>query len=269
MWQSPEISAQEFAQYQRLLYELTGISLNDTKKPLVASRLLPRLRHYGMKSFSEYLRLVKTDPNESQHMTDLLTTNETRFFREDAHLAFLKGELQRTSSQGKNYSLWSAASSSGEEAYSMAMICAEVLGVNGSFQILGSDISQRILDRATRAVYAMDRAATIPLDLLKKYCLRGVRSNEGTFTIIPELKRHVEFRQVNLLEIPRSLGSFDFVFLRNVMIYFDQPTRSRIIESIAPLLSRDGCLIIGSAESLLGITTSLVSVGPNVYRRKQ
>ena len=98
---------------------------------------------------------------------------------------------------------------------------------------------------------------------------RGVRSNEGTFTIIPELKRHVEFRQVNLLEIPRSLGSFDFVFLRNVMIYFDQPTRSRIIESIAPLLSRDGCLIIGSAESLLGITTSLVSAGPNVYRRKQ
>ncbi len=267
MWQMPELTDAEFSQFQKLLYDLTGISLNETKMPLVSSRLLPRMRQFECRSFSEYLRIVRSDAAESQHMTDLLTTNETRFFREDTHLEFLKEALARE--PGRPYTLWSAACSSGEEPYSMAMVCAEALGAEGDYRILGSDISQRVLDRASRAMYAMDRASAIPLDLLKKYCLRGVRTNEGFFSIVPELRRRVEFKQVNLLEIPPNLGIFDFVFLRNVMIYFDQPTRARIISSIVPLLSSKGYLIIGSAESLLGVSDTLESVQPHVYRRRK
>lgn len=268
IWQVPTLQDQEFALFQKFLYETTGISLNDGKKPLVSGRLMSRLRLLELNSFEEYFRIVQRDPVECQIMTDLLTTNETRFFREPAHFVFMKEKLEGMKSHRSLIRAWSAACSSGEEPYTMAMTCAEVLGVGGAFEILGSDISQRVLDRAERGVYSMERAETLPPDHLRKYCLRGVRSNEGTFRISPELRHHVKFRQINLLSPPGDLGQFDFIFLRNVMIYFDAATRKHIVDRMMHVLRPGGFFVIGTAESLISVTDQLVTAAPHVYRRK-
>ncbi|MCE9600306.1 MAG: protein-glutamate O-methyltransferase CheR [Spirochaetia bacterium] len=267
-WQAPALQDQEFKLFQKLLYDTTGIALNDGKKPLVSGRLMSRLRHFELRTFDDYFRLVKRDAVECQMMTDLLTTNETRFFREPAHFVFMREKLLAMKGSRGVIRAWSAACSSGEEPYTMAMTCAETLGIDGGFDILGSDISQRVLDRAERGVYSMERAEGLAPDLLKKYCLRGVRSNEGTFCISRELRRHVKFRQINLLSPPNDLGHFDFIFLRNVMIYFDAVTRKQIVDRMMHVLKPGGFFVIGTAESLISVTDQLETAAPHVYRRR-
>jgi len=269
-WQMPLLNDQEFGRIRRLLYETTGIALNDTKKPLVSSRLMNRLRHLEIQSFSAYYQLVKADPDECQVMTDLLTTNETRFFREEAHFTFLRKELESPQSKRSlPFRAWSAACSSGEEPYTIAMVCAEVLGMEGQFEVLGSDISQRVLDRARTGVYTMDRAASVPPAMLKKYCMKGVRTNEGKFCVVRRLRDHVTFKQINLLSPPVDTGGFDFIFLRNVMIYFDNATRKQIVDRMIGSLKVGGYFVIGTAESLIGVTDTLESADSHVYRRRQ
>ncbi len=262
------ITDAEFAQFQRLIYQIAGISLADSKKVLLMGRLGKRLRALGLNSFGDYYKHVAGggDPQELQTMVDLLTTNETYFFREEAHFDFLRNTVISQHPAGQSFDVWSAASSTGEEIYTLAMVLADEMGVNGNWSILGSDISTHVLAIAQRGLYWLDRTRGLPQEYLKKYCLKGVRSHEGAFLIAPELRRHTRFMQINLNTKLPDIGKFHVVFLRNVMIYFDNDTKRKVVARIVEKLRPGGYLIVGHSESLNGINDTVKPVKPTIYR---
>jgi chemotaxis protein methyltransferase CheR len=260
------ISDGEFVLFRDIIYELAGIHLPDTKKGLVSGRLGKRLRHLSLKSFRDYFDRVREDAAERQVMVDLLTTNETYFFREPKHFDFLRGELLPRVGQPE-LRVWSAACSSGEEPYSLAMSLADARGFGG-WRILGTDISNRVLAAARSGVYPLEDAETIPKPYLGRFCLRGVRSQQGKFCIDERLRQRVEFRQLNLNGSWGAMERFHVVFLRNVMIYFNATTKARLVERIAGQLEPGGHLIIGHSETLNGLTSRFAVVRPSVYRLK-
>ncbi|OJZ19961.1 MAG: SAM-dependent methyltransferase [Thiobacillus sp. 65-29] len=266
--QASALSDQDFGEFQRLLYRLAGISLSPAKKALVCGRLAKRLKHHSLDSYRDYLRLLTSgrEPEELQTALDLLTTNETYFFREPKHFEFLQ-QILAERRPGAPFRVWSAACSSGEEPFSIAMLLADRLG-EAPWEILASDISTRVLERARSGLYAMERAQHIPQRYLKEYCLRGVGSQAGRFLIDRRLRARVNFRQINLNETLPQLGEFDVVFLRNVMIYFDTDTKARVVQRIAATLKRGAHLLIGHSESLNGVTDALAVVRPSVYRKQ-
>ncbi len=262
------ITDQEFALFQRLIYKLAGISLSDAKRVLLVGRLGRRLKHYRFDTYSQYYRLLSSGehPDELQQMVDLLTTNETYFFREPQHFDFLRDVLLKDRYGAGTFRIWSGASSSGEEAYSMAMVLAEHRS-DGPWEVFGSDISLTVLARAQAGVYTQERISGIPPDYLRKYCLKGVRSQEGKLLIDNRLKQRVRFAQVNLTQPITGVGDFDVIFLRNVMIYFDAETKRKVIENMLPHLKPEGYFIVGHSESLHGISTRLQALKPTIYRR--
>jgi chemotaxis protein methyltransferase CheR len=268
---SYEINDAEFKRFSGLIYDIAGITLTDAKKMLLTGRLSKRLKAFGMETYTQYFKYV-TDPShaaELQFMVDLLTTNETYFFREPQHFEFLKQIVPATIKQGQVFRVWSAAASIGAEAYTIAMVLADKLGDNGSWEILGTDISNSVLDQARSGHYRMAEADKIPAQYLKKYCLKGKGEQEGTFLIDKKLRQHVSFQQLNLnVEGMKKAGDFDVIFLRNVMIYFDIPTKQRVVANLIPCMKNSGYLIVGHAESLNGITNALTLVKPTVYKRQ-
>ena len=264
-----QITDQEFALFQRLIYKIAGISLSDSKKVLLVGRLTKRLRQYSLTSFTAYYRLL-ADGNhqeELQTMVDLLTTNETYFFREPKHFDYLRDQIVAKRNNPTTFRIWSAASSSGEEAYSIAMTMAESIP-DKPWEIVGSDICTQVLDKATTGHYSLARTEGIPPGYLRKYCLKGVRAHEGTFLITPELRQRTRFYQINLTHpVEADIGEFDVIFLRNVMIYFDPQTKTRVVHNLLPRLKSGGHLFIGHSETLNGITDRVVSVQPTIYRK--
>ncbi len=260
------ISQVEFVQFQRLIFDIAGINLSDVKKTLLVGRLSKRLQHFGFLRFAEYYKHVtdKNNPAELQVMVDALTTNETFFFREPKHFDFLRKRASEV--RGNMFRVWSAASSSGEEAYSMAMVLAEVLG-NTSWEVIGTDINTCVLAKAQQGHYPLQRIDGISPALLKRYCLKGTGEQVGTLLIIKELRERVRFLQSNLMGPRKDLGFFDVIFLRNVMIYFDSDTKRKVITNLLPYLKNDGHFIVGHSESLNGLTNELVPVQPTVYQR--
>jgi len=260
----------EFLSFQKLIYEWAGIHMSEAKKTLIAGRLLKRLRHYNFGSYQQYINHILSPGNEveKQMMINLLTTNETYFFRESQHLDYLAEKIIPAIqlSGGEKFRIWSAASSSGQEAYSIAMILEDELG-SGKWEILGTDINETVLQKAKNALYPIETAEKIPQKYLKKYCLKGVRSQEGSFTIVPELKKNIEFIKLNLNEDFPNIGFFNVVFLRNVMIYFDMETKKKLVERIYNVLKYDGLLITGHSENLNNISTKFKSIIPTVYRK--
>lgn len=264
-----QISDGEFRDLRAWIYRRAGINLSDQKKALVCGRLAPRMRHYRLTRFADYFHLLQNGahPGEPQVAVDLLTTNETHFFREPRHFDFVRDHIvpeHRTS--GRPLRVWSAACSSGEEPYSIAMTLARAMG-GVPWDVLASDLSSRVLDRARRAHYPIARAGTIPREHLLAHCLRGTGAHEGTFIIDPEVAGRVRFMQVNLNEALPRLGEFDLVFLRNVMIYFDAPTKQQVVQRILACLRPGGHLVIGHAESLAMLSCSLRPVSPSIYRK--
>lgn len=262
----PEITADEFAWLSRFLHGLTGIDLKPGKEAMVMGRLDRRLRHHGLTSYSEYFRRVSDgDPLETRLLVDLLTTNETSFFREPAHFDFMDRWLSELP-RNQRVRIWSAASSSGEEIWTIAMTLAERLGTDGPWEILGTDISSRVLETARRALYPVEAADRIPKHLLRKYCLRGRDEFEGYLAIAPELRAHAEFRSANLINLPEDLGSFDIVFLRNVMIYFNTETKAELVRRVEGMIKPGGYLFVSHSESINGLGSSLKMIQPSVYR---
>jgi len=201
-------------------------------------------------------------------MVDLLTTNETYFFREIRHFDFLRDEILGKHREGKTFRIWSAASSSGEEAYSMAMVLAETLPSNVTWEVFGSDISTQVLAKARTGHYPIDRNEGIPDACMRKYCVRETGEHRGSFLIAPAIRQHVRFAQVNLTRpLTSQIGSFDVIFLRNVMIYFDTETKRKVVANLIPRLLSGGYFIVGHSESLNGITDRLSSVRPTIYRK--
>lgn len=269
MSESVPITDTEFALFQRLIYKIAGISLSDAKKILLVGRLTRRLKQYDFATFSQYYKMLASGehPDEVQAMVDLLTTNETYFFREPKHFEFLRDEIIRKRNSPAAFRVWSAASSSGEEIYTLAMVLAENLP-NTPWEVVGSDISTRVLEKAAAGHYSLDRTEGIPSGYMAKYCLKGVRSNAGTFLITPELRKKTSFHQINLMNpITANIGEFEVIFLRNVMIYFDLETKAKVVHNLLPRLKSGGYLIIGHSETLNGITDQVQAVRPTIYRK--
>ncbi|SEF66025.1 CheR family methyltransferase [Thauera chlorobenzoica] len=265
------ISEAEFCQFRALMRRAAGIDLPPSKKHLVSGRLNRRLRALALPSYGDYYRVVSGGgaPDEFQRMVDLLTTHETYFFREPKHFEYLAGPVLDAVPRGGALRVWSAASSSGEEAYSIAMVLMDRLGEQPPWEVFGSDISREVVDKARTGIYAMNRIDGIPRDYLGRFCLRGIGSRAGTLQVMPTLRQRVRFAQVNLNEPLAGVGEFDVVFLRNVLIYFDLPTKQQIVARIARQLRPGGWLFVGHSESLNGVSTALRQERPTVYRRSQ
>ena len=266
-----EFTDQDMQVIRNLVYEWTGINISDRKKPMISSRLLKRLREFQLTNMKEYIALVLSPyhPDEKQVFINLVTTNETYFFREYIHFEYLSNILKRLAKQGEKIRIWSAASSSGEEAYSIAMTAAETPGLNGNFSVLATDINSEVIKKGRAGIYTMDRINDLPHDLLKKYCMKGINTQENRLKIIDELRSKVTFEQVNLNEIPPGLGKFHVIFLRNVLIYFQKETKQQILNRVASHILPDGYLVVSLTESLGPLDTELTPVGESFYFKQK
>lgn len=256
----------EFSHFRQMIHRIAGISMSPAKKALVAGRLAKRLKHHGLDSYGDYFQLISRRGEELQVAVDLLTTNETHFFREQKHFDFLRQQVLPAHRPGRPFRVWSAASSSGQEAYSLAMLLEDQIG-DVPWEVFGSDISTRVLDQARAALYAMDQAHEIPTAYLKAYCLKGVGAQAGQFTVNPALRRRVRFQQINLNERLPEVGEFDAILLRNVMIYFEPATKQQVVARLAERLRPGGWFIVGHSESLNGLDHGLIAVKPSIYRK--
>ena len=253
-----------------LMYAAIGLSFNDSKKALVSSRLALRIQRLGMGGFEEYLALIAGDQEEGefQMAVDLLTTNETYFFREPAHFDLLQKELQAERPQ--TLEVWSAASSFGDEAYSTAMLLADLQQqgtIGHDWKVLGTDISDRVLRSASAAVYPAERLRNVTPERLKRYCLRGEGESEGLVQMHPRLSERVRFGQMNLCRPIEDIGPFDVVFLRNVLIYFDAATKREVVDRVLTQLRPGGLFFIGTAEGRIACNTPLQPLAPGAFRK--
>lgn len=262
-----DISDDEFEKFQSLLFQEAGIRLSSTKQSLVIARLSRRLRQLGMQNFTDYFNHISSygAADEKRIVLDLLTTNETSFFREPRHFQFLE-EVAANAQLGRMpFRVWSAASSTGEEAYSIAM----TLNYHFRFrrwEVLATDISHTVLDVGKSAEYSKVALDKIPQHFRRHYKLENQSDCANTFTIPVELTRNVQFQHVNLNGRWSPLGEFDVIFLRNVMIYFDVPTKRILVERIMTLLRPGGYLFIGHSETLHGVTDKLKAIKPAIYQ---
>lgn len=247
--------------------DATGVSIARMKAPLVAGRLAKRVRALGLDGYESYVEEIASgrNPCEAAIAIDLLTTHETRFFREPAHFELLAGLLRGELAATRAPRIWSAACSTGEEAWSIAMTLAD--SPHADWEVFATDVSRGVVERAASGAYAMRLAADIPGEALRRHCLRGVGPRAGTFAIDPVLGRRVRFGQLNLNEPLPELPEFDAIFLRNVMIYFDADTKAAVVERVARRLKAGGYLFIGHSESLGCAFPQLQSVATAVYRR--
>eukprot|EP01037_Dinobryon_pediforme_P021466 gene21466-22337_t len=264
-----DVTDQEMLLFQQFFRDQIGLYLPDSKKALLCSRLSRRLSELGISKLQEYYALLCLPQQESerQRAIDLVTTNETYFFREPKHFEYLRDELLPQLSSTANLHIWSAASSTGEEAYSIAMLL-EDCRAHRPWRIFASDISMRVLSFARRALYPMARGEQIPHAYLSRYCLCGTGEYEGHFLVDQRLRRRVEFARCNLLDLPPDLHQgFDIVFLRNTIIYFDFPTKVAVLKSVIEKIKPGGWLFVGHSESLHGMPLDLQMIAPSIYRR--
>jgi chemotaxis protein methyltransferase CheR len=261
------ITDHEFAQFQKFIFESAGITLSPAKKALVSGRLARRLDVHNAASYGDYFRLLASGraPQEVQMAIDLLTTNETYFFREPKHFEFLRRQVMQFP-VSKMLRIWSAAGSTGEEAYSLAMLLEDVRGAH-PWEVVASDISARVLQRARAGHYPMERARNLPQDYLRRFCLKGEGEHEGTLLVEKNLRNKVKFLQVNLNEPLPNLGTFEIVLLRNVLIYFNAETKRSVVSRVLSVLQPGGWLLIGHSESLHGVNDSVHGVAPSIYRK--
>jgi chemotaxis protein methyltransferase CheR len=264
------LSEDTFRRITALMHGAVGLSFNESKKPLVSSRLGPRLQRLGLDSFEAYFDLISRpdDGGEFQMAVDLLTTNETYFFREPAHFDLLEREL--TATKPASVAVWSAASSFGDEAYSTAMLLADLQSqgrIGSGWSILGTDISDRVLRSAIEATYPEERLRNVSPQRMRRYCLRGEGRSEGMAQVSPELRRKVKFGQLNLCRPIEKLGPFDVVFLRNVLIYFDAPTKVAVVDRVLAELRTGGLFFIGTAEGRVPCRTPLQTLAPGAFRK--
>lgn len=272
--QKPLMRPQDFDGIRRLLFNISGISIGPGKEALVAGRLQRRLDILGLSDYGAYLTKIRASEgqDELQIAVDLLTTNETYFWREPQHFAALTEHVKKTATTSKGFSVWSAASSSGEEAYTIAMVLEEVARSQRpplSWSITGSDISTRVLERARKGHYPMDRVQRLPTELLHRYCLKGLGDYADTVLVDRRLRERATFQQVNLVEPLPAIGPFDAIFLRNVLIYFEPPTKALVVSAVASKLKPGGRLYVGLSESLHQVSGGLVTLGPGIYGRPE
>ncbi len=264
------VSAGAYQSIRDFIYQEAGIDLGESKQQLVSSRLNKRLRFHNLTSFDHYAEMINGTNcgNERQIAIDLLTTNETYFFREAAHFETLRDNILTQHPKDRVFRAWSAASSSGEEAYSIAMVLDDFFSQRVKWEVFGSDISSRIIEKAKKGIYQIHRIDAIPPRFLKRYCLKGSGEYEGFLLVDKNLRSKTRFTEINLTRPLPEVGLFDVIFLRNVLIYFDHETKEKIIRSLASKLRPGGILYIGHSESLKGMNLPLTLIAPTTYQRQ-
>jgi chemotaxis protein methyltransferase CheR len=270
---SAGIGAAEYEFIRQIVYEHSRINLGGEKKALVAARVTKRLRALNLPDFDIYCRYLQTakGKQEAPFLIEAISTNHTHFFRESRHFDFLReAVVPKWREHGlRSIRIWSAASSSGEEPYTIAIVLAETLGLQADWRILATDISMRMLELGRHAIYSAERLSHVPAELQRRYFQRGVGASEGQFRVREELRRRVEFAQLNLFQPAYPfVTEFDLIFCRNVMIYFDRDTQQTLIEKISPLLLPGGYMMIGHSESLSGMRHRLTTIEPAIYQRQ-
>jgi len=261
------------------VYDYCGINIVRTKKQMVEGRLRSRIRSLGLDSFTEYCKFVFLNGGSQEefiHLVDAITTNKTEFFREPAHFSYIKNHLLPTLLNEGSFSkhrplrVWSAASSTGEEPYSLAMEFAEFnrLQEQIEYQVFATDICTQVLEICKKAIYTVEVAAGIPTDLQKRYLLKSTDPRNRLVRITPEIRNQVRFKRLNLNDPDYGISSkMDIIFCRNVIIYFDTKTQEAILRKLALCLRKGGYLFLGHSESIHGMELPVVSVAPTIYVR--
>lgn len=265
------ISDRDFDLYAKLVYDKTGINLMN-KKQLLQSRINKILRIRNLDSYRAYYEIIKND-NSGQELEDfinLISTNVTHFFREEKHFSFLQNQWKDSFDfrYNNHVRIWCAASSTGEEPYSLAITMTEIIGDKFDFEIFCSDIDTKCLARVAKGIYAFDAVAQIDKDLLNKYFQVGKGKAVGYVKVKDSLKKHLKIERVNLIEPFRLSHKFDIIFCRNVMIYFDIPTKQNIIDKFYEVMNPGAFLMIGHSESLNGINHPMKYIQPAVYKKE-
>jgi len=272
------ISPEAYQFIAERVYAHSRIQLGQDKQALVAGRLGKRLRQLGLDSFEAYCEFLDSanGVQELGPLVDLISTNHTHFFREIQHLDFLRDHIlaewtPKLILRGEIFRFWSAACSSGEEPYTVAIVLAEYARKHGAFnwQIEASDISSRVLERAQQAVYPEERVKVPEPDLLPRYFQKGMGSHAGFFRVKDSLRQAVKFHRLNLLQASYPVAPFQHViFCRNVMIYFDAPTQQELVTKLIAHLAPGGYFVVGHSESLLGVSHALKAVKPGIYQKQ-
>jgi chemotaxis protein methyltransferase CheR len=260
----------DFEEVRKMIYDHAGIALSDAKEDMVYSRLARRLRATGITSFKDYLNYVKAgNKDEWEAFVNSLTTNLTDFFRENHHFILLQEFLR--SRHDKPIVLWSSASSTGEEPYSMAMTAVEALGgFNAPVKIIASDLDTNVLKKCQEGVYPLERLKKMSAERQQRFFLKGTGERAGLAKVKPELRAMVEFFQLNLLAPSWPIRQpLDAIFCRNVMIYFDKPTQHKILTRMKPLLKPDGLMFMGHSEALYHAADLFRLRGQTVYEHAE
>ena len=270
------LTTRDFSRLSSFIYDTCGIKMPEVKKTMLESRLQKRLRALGMRSFSQYCDYLFSSTGMEQElvqMLDMVTTNKTDFFREPDHFDYLTQKVLPdwcARHPGARLSIWSAGCSSGEEPYTLAMVLSEfALSYPGfDFQILATDISTRVLEKAKSAIYPEALVEPVPLSLKKKYLLRSKDRSSGVVRIVPQLRDKVRFRRLNFMDEDFGMREqLDIIFCRNVIIYFDRPTQERLLQRFHRQMKSGAFIFMGHSETLSGLNVPLTSVFPTVYRK--
>lgn len=262
--EQPTFTESDIRDIRGLMEDWTGIKMGESKKNLIVSRLSNYIRGRGFQDFRSYIELLNSSgEEEKQTLINILTTNETYFFREEKLLEVFRGIL--TKNKEASVRIWSAACSSGEEVYTIAMICHETLP-HDRWHILGTDINEEMLTIAGKGIYSDKRLDHVPESYMKKYFLKGINENSGSVAIVPKLKNHISLKKHNLQAPLGNEEKFDYIFLRNVLIYFNKSGKKVIIGNILNYLKHGGFLFVGLAESLSGLDPRLKRIAPSVYK---
>jgi chemotaxis protein methyltransferase CheR len=274
MTTTARLTATDFTKISALVYSQCGINLEPCKKIMLESRLNKRLRALQLTTFEEYLRLVTSKEgaaSELVNMIDVVTTNKTDFFREPHHFNFLSEALlpQLINSGQRNLKVWSSACSSGEEPYTLAMVMQEFAAKEPgfSYEILASDISTSVLQKAAQAIYNADRAIDIPENLKIKYLLKSKDVMNPRVRIVQQLREKIRFENINLMDSELEVGLMDVIFCRNVLIYFDRETQLRVILNLLKKLKKGGMLFIGHSESLHFFDLPIRQIRPTIFQK--
>lgn len=270
----PLLGDAEFDFIRHVIVENAGIVLGPNKRQLVQGRLARRLRELGLPSYEAYCDHVReSGPEELVGLINALTTNVTAFFRENHHFdalaAYMIPEALQRNQATRRLRIWSAGCSTGEEPYCLAMVASEALpsGARWDMKILATDIDSDVIATAKQGIYPLERLSAVPQDRLRRCFRKGVGPNAGQALIQPDIARLISFRTLNLQQPWPMKGPFDIIFCRNVMIYFDQATRERLIARFAELLTPEGYLCLGHSESIHAGTAPFRLVGKTIYRR--
>jgi chemotaxis protein methyltransferase CheR len=271
----PELATEEFHLFQSLVLRESGIYLGAKNRAMLVSRLWKRLRALELNSFSSYYRRVKADPQEMVLMLDCICTNETHFFREPAAFDCLRTRVfpewaaaADAGKRSKTLRVWSAACSTGEEAYSLAMVLLTHFppAAGWKIEVLGTDLSTKVLARASAGIWPVEKIAGVPVDYQRRFLLKGFGPEKGRIKAGNELRQLVRFQRLNLTQEPYAVaGTFDLIFCRNVLIYFQWETKIKVVDTLGKYLSPNGYMFLGHAESVHGVADKLQFVAPKVF----